>query len=81
MLDAIKSRQRHIADLCRTYHVSRLALVGSAARGHDHQSHFDFRAALEGLIGLPVDLIEERAIRNPFIRARFDVDRELVYEA
>ena len=43
--------------------------------------YFDFRSALETLIGLPVDLIEEAAIRNPYLRAQFEVDRELVYEA
>ena len=42
-------------------------------------SYFDFRDALHHALGRPVDLLEPRAIRNPYLRAAIDKSRELVY--
>ena len=42
---------------------------------------FGLPEALAGLLGRPVDLVEPRAIRNPYIRASIDRAREVVYGA
>jgi len=41
--------------------------------------YFDLVEDLRGMLGLPVDLIEARAIRNPYLRAAIDKSREIVY--
>ena len=41
--------------------------------------YFDFRDALHDALGRPVDLLEPRAIRNPYLRAAIEKSRELVY--
>jgi predicted nucleotidyltransferase len=42
---------------------------------------FGFKDALELLFGRPVDLIEECAVRNPYLRASIERSREPVYGA
>ena len=41
--------------------------------------YFDFRDALRGALGRPVDLVESGAVRNPYLQAAIDRSRELVY--
>lgn len=45
-----------------------------------HQ-YFGFAEELERLLGRPVDLVERRAIQNPFLLARIEQARETVYAA
>ena len=40
---------------------------------------FDLAKALRETLGRPVDLLETRAIRNPYLRAAIDKSRDLVY--
>lgn len=40
-----------------------------------------FNAALEDLLGRPVDLVEAGAVKNPYLRASIDRSRRLVYAA
>jgi hypothetical protein len=40
---------------------------------------FTLKEGLEGLFGRPVDLVVERAIRNPYFRARVDRERRAVH--
>jgi hypothetical protein len=42
---------------------------------------FGFADALGELLSRPVDLVEPGALRNPFLRAQIDRERELVYAA
>lgn len=42
-------------------------------------AYFDFKQALEELLGRPVDLVESSAVRNPYLRAAINRSRELVY--
>ena len=42
--------------------------------------YFGLIADLEGVSGLPVDLIEWGAIRNPHLQAEFERDRVVLYE-
>jgi len=54
---------------------------------HEHpdalsfKTYFDFKEALEALLGRPVDLVERGVVRNPYLRASIDASRELVFEA
>jgi uncharacterized protein len=42
---------------------------------------FGFKQALEGLFGLPVDLIVPSAIRNPYFRQSIEKRKALLYAA
>ncbi len=43
-------------------------------------NYMDFREKLEDLLGRPVDLLENQAIRNPIFRKILDREKRLVYE-
>lgn len=43
------------------------------------RQYLDFAEALRHTLGLPVDLVESGAVRNPYLRAAIDRSRELVY--
>ncbi len=45
------------------------------------RQYFGFADALKDLLGRPVDLVAERTISNPYLRANIERDRELVYAA
>jgi hypothetical protein len=42
--------------------------------------YLDFAEALEALFGRKVDLLTERAIRNPYFRRSVDATRQVVYD-
>lgn len=44
-------------------------------------AYFGLREDLEHLLGAPVDLVVERAIRNPFFRQAIEGQREALYAA
>jgi uncharacterized protein len=43
-------------------------------------NYMDFKENLEKLLGRPVDLLENQAIRNPVFRKVIDRDKKLVYD-
>ncbi len=43
--------------------------------------YFDLVEALRDVLGRPVDLLQFRAVSNPYLRAAIDKSRELVYES
>jgi uncharacterized protein len=43
------------------------------------KTYFDFKDALEALLGRPVDLVEPGALRNPYLRASIDASREPLF--
>lgn len=43
--------------------------------------YFGLKEDLESLFGRPVDLVMLRAVRNPYVRAGIERDRELLYAA
>lgn len=47
----------------------------------DLGTYFDAKAALESLFGREVDLLEQRAMRNPYLRREIDRQRQPVYAA
>jgi predicted nucleotidyltransferase len=44
-------------------------------------NYFDLKFSLEKLLNRDVDLLEEKAIRNPYLRESIDSTKQLVYEA
>lgn len=48
---------------------------------HYADNYFEFKFALEDALKHPVDLIEEKALHNPFLRQRIEASRQLLYAA
>ena len=44
-------------------------------------AYFGFKEAAEELLGLPVDLLMEAAVRNPYLRASIERTKEPLYAA
>lgn len=42
-------------------------------------NYFDFKYALEELLGREVDLLEEQTIRNPYLKKNVDATKTLIY--
>jgi len=42
-------------------------------------SYFNFKFALQDLLRRPIDLLENKAIKNPYIRQKIDRSKSLVY--
>jgi predicted nucleotidyltransferase len=42
-------------------------------------NYFDFKFSLQDILKRPVDLLEEKAIKNPYLRQSINQHRQLVY--
>jgi len=42
-------------------------------------NYFDFKFSLEDLFNRKIDLLEEKAIRNPYLKQSIDASKELIY--
>lgn len=42
-------------------------------------NYFDFKYALESLLGRDVDLVEDQTIKNPYFRKNVDATKQLIY--
>jgi len=42
-------------------------------------NYFNFKYSLENLLKRNVDLLEDKAIRNPYLRKSIDVSKKLIY--
>ena len=42
-------------------------------------NYFDFKKSLETLLKREVDLIEDKAVRNPYLRQNIDSSKQLIY--
>ena len=42
-------------------------------------NYFDFKFALQDILNRPVDLLEEKAIKNPYFRKSVNHQRQLLY--
>ena len=42
-------------------------------------NYFDFKYSLEELFGRDVDLLEEQAIKNPYLKKNVDATKALIY--
>jgi uncharacterized protein len=43
-------------------------------------NYFDLKFSLENVLKRPVDLLEEKAIKNPYFRRSVEEKKQLVYE-
>ena len=41
--------------------------------------YFDLKFAMQDLFNRPVDLLEEKAVRNPYLRQEIDSAKQLIY--
>lgn len=44
-------------------------------------NYFDLKFSLEDLLLRPVDIVEEKTIRNPYFKIAVDQQKQLIYEA
>jgi len=42
-------------------------------------NYFDFKFSLEDLLHRPVDLLEEKVIKNPFLKRSVDATKQVIY--
>ena len=42
-------------------------------------NYFDFKVSLEKLLRRPVDLLEDKAINNPYLRQSIEETKQLIY--
>jgi predicted nucleotidyltransferase len=42
-------------------------------------NYFDFKESLEHLLNRPVDLLEDKAVKNPYLRKSIDSSKQLIY--
>ena len=42
-------------------------------------NYFDFKFSLQDIFKRPVDLLEEKAIKNPYVRQSINQQRQLIY--
>jgi uncharacterized protein len=42
-------------------------------------NYFNFKFSLESLLKREIDLLEDKAVRNPFLRETIDTSKKLVY--
>ncbi len=58
-------------------------LVEFAGRGKfgPLEQYFGLRDALSSAIGRDVDLVEAKAVRNPYVQKQIELERELVFNA
>ena len=45
------------------------------------EKYFDLKFQLEDLLKRKIDLLEERGIRNPYLKESIDKSKKLIYEA
>ncbi|MFA9391297.1 MAG: nucleotidyltransferase family protein [Prolixibacteraceae bacterium] len=42
-------------------------------------NYFDFKSSMEKLLNRQIDLLEDKAIKNPFLRQSIDSSKQLIY--
>ena len=42
-------------------------------------NYFDFKFALENLFGRKIDLLEDKAIKNPYLKESIEASKKLIY--
>ena len=46
---------------------------------HYADNYYDFKFSLQNVLNRPIDLLEEKAIRNPYFRQNINQQRRLIY--
>lgn len=42
-------------------------------------NYFDLKKSLESILNRPIDLLEDKAIKNPYLRQSIDSTKQLIY--
>lgn len=42
-------------------------------------NYFDFKTSLEKLLKRPIDLLEDKAVKNPYLRKTIDSSKKMIY--
>lgn len=42
-------------------------------------NYFDFKTSLEKLLKRPIDLLEDEAVKNPYLRKTIDSSKKMIY--
>lgn len=42
-------------------------------------NYFEFKQALEKLLDRPIDLLEEQALKNPYLRQSIEISKQKIY--
>ncbi len=42
-------------------------------------NYFDFKTSLEKLLKRPIDLLEDEAVKNPYLRKNIDSSKKMIY--
>ena len=58
-----------------------LVQFGNAYPADPMGEHFGLKAQLEQVLGRPVDLLVDGAVRNPYVLAGINATRQLIYAA
>ena len=74
-MNLIELNMDKIIALCKKYKVSKLFVFGSILTNH----FFDLKYALEDILGREVDLLEEHAIRNHYLKETIEQTKALIY--
>ncbi len=56
-----------------------LVTFGSVELNDYADNYFDFKFSLEDLFNRKIDLLEEKTIKNPFLKQSIDTSKELIY--
>jgi len=46
---------------------------------HYADNYFDLKTSLEKLLKRPIDLLEDKAIKNPYLRKSIDSSKQMIY--
>ena len=103
MIVIVQRQKERLCELCRTYHVRRLELFGSALNpnrfrqsssdldfivefqpvtpGNHAKAYFALLEKLQDLFGRQIDLLEIKAVNNPYLLESINETRSLIYAA
>ncbi|KAA6326383.1 hypothetical protein EZS27_024505 [termite gut metagenome] len=70
----ITDRFNNQSDIDLVVDFKEMDLIGYA------DNYFDLQYSLEDIFGRKVDLLEDKAIRNPILRKNIDDSKQLIYE-
>ena len=79
-MNVIDKNIERLKKLCSKHRVAKLYVFGSAISDHfSKDSDIDFKFSLEDLFNRDIDLLEEKAIKNPFFKQSIDNSKKIIY--
>lgn len=94
-MDRFEVHRPEIIKLCKNHNVKSLYALGSVLTENFNQqsdidlivdfenmdvdNYYDFKFSLQDILKRPVDLLEEKAIKNPYFKNSIAQQRQLLY--